>query len=219
MTRRPPATLAAEGDDPTTLMKEDGIAVCSSLWVESFRSPDATVANLAGYLRRLELWVVAYQKVCADETGAYLPRSAIQRPALDDLLALRNAVLDRRFKWGARLHFFVRSPKDKTDYESLSKRKIRTLLTTTQPQAFQDRIVQEVLLMILEPIYEARFSPKSYAFRPGRTAHTAIRTIRRSFAGYLWYVKGDLSTVLDGEKVGMVMSALLRMYGTRRWWT
>ncbi|KAG9450992.1 hypothetical protein H6P81_010957 [Aristolochia fimbriata] len=205
MLRRPP-----EADDPSALIKEDGISVCSSIWVESFRNPDVTVTNLSSYLRRFELWVIAYQKVCIDEIGSYMPRSSIQNTALEDLLALRNAVLDSRFKWGARLEFIIKSPKDKTDYESLSKRKIRTLLTTTQPAPFQDRIVQEVLLMILEPIYEGRFSQKSYAFRPGRNAHTVIRVIRRNFAGYLWYIKGDLSTILDGVKVGMVINALLR---------
>nr|DAD47665.1 TPA_asm: hypothetical protein HUJ06_017602 [Nelumbo nucifera] len=64
--------------------------------------------------------------------------------------------------------------------------------------------------MILEPIYEARFSQKSFAFRPGRNAPTVLRIIRRSFAGYLWYIKGDLSTILDGLEVGMVISALVR---------
>ncbi|KAJ4838193.1 Nuclear intron maturase 2, mitochondrial [Turnera subulata] len=197
-------------DDPSNLMKEDGVSVCCQMWIENFRQPDRTVNNLSSYLRRFELWVLAYQKVCADEMGAYMPRSAIQRSALEDLLALRNAVLDDRFKWGARLKFFIKSPKDKTEYESLSKRKIRALLTTTQPAAFQDKIVQEVLFMILEPVYEARFSQKSFAFRPGRNAHTVIRVIRRNFAGYLWYLKGDLSTVLDGMKVGAVISALMR---------
>lgn len=197
-------------DDPSTLMKEDGVALCSQMWIDSFRAPDATGTNLTNFLRRLELWVLAYQKVCADEMGAYMPRSAIQRSALEDLLALRNAVLDSRFKWGARLEFFIKSPKDKTEYESLSKRKIKAILTTTQPAAFQDKIVQEVLFMILEPMYEARFSEKSFAFRPGRNAHSALRTIRRSFAGYLWYIKGDLSTMLDGMKVGLVISALMR---------
>ncbi|KAJ8556512.1 hypothetical protein K7X08_032264 [Anisodus acutangulus] len=180
------------------------------MWIDSFRETDKTVNNLTDYLRRFELWVLAYQKVSADDTGAYMSRSAITRSALEDLLALRNAVLDNRFKWGARLEFYIKSPRDKMDYESLSKRKIKAILTTTQPSAFQDRIVQEVLFMILEPIYEARFSQKSFAFRPGRTAHTALRVIRRSFAGYLWYIKGDLSTVLDGMKVGMVISALMR---------
>ncbi|XP_016438827.2 nuclear intron maturase 2, mitochondrial [Nicotiana tabacum] len=201
---------APDPNDPATLMKEDGISLCCRMWIDSFRESDKTVTNLTDYLRRFELWVLAYQKVSADDTGAYMPRSAITRSALEDLLALRNAVLDNRFKWGARLEFFIKSPRDKTDYESLSKRKIKAILTTTQPSPFQDRVVQEVLFMILEPVYEARFSQKSFAFRPGRTAHTALRVIRRSFAGYLWYIKGDLSTVLDGMKVGMVISALMR---------
>lgn len=201
---------APDPDDPATLMKEDGVSVCSQMWIENFREPDRTVTNLTSYLRRFELWVLAYQKVCCDEMGAYVPRSAIQRSALEDLLALRNAVLDSRFKWGARLDFFIKSPKDKTDYDSLSKRKIKAILTTTQPASFQDKVVQEVLLMMLEPIYEARFSQKSYAFRPGRNAHTVLRVIRRNFAGYLWYIKGDLSAVLDGMKVGLVIGAMMR---------
>lgn len=201
---------APDPDDPSNLMKEDGVSVCSQMWIENFREPDRIVTNLTSYIRRFELWVLAYQKVYADETGTYMPRSAIQKSALDDLLALRNAVLDDRFKWGARLQFFIKSPRDKTDYESLSKRKIKAILTTTQPAPFQDKIVQEVLFMILEPMYESRFSQKSYAFRPGRNAHTVLRVIRRNFAGYLWYIKGDLSTVLDGMKVGLVISALMR---------
>lgn len=201
---------APDPDDPTNLMKEDGVSVCSQMWIENFREPDRIVTNLTSYIRRFELWVLAYQKVYADETGTYIPRSAIQKSALEDLLALRNAVLDDRFKWGARLQFFIKSPRDKTDYESLSKRKIKAILTTTQPAPFQDKIVQEVLFMILEPIYESRFSQKSYAFRPGRNAHTVLRVIRRNFAGYLWYIKGDLSTILDGMKVGLVINALMR---------
>lgn len=197
-------------DGPMNLMKEDGVSVCSQMWIENFREPDRLVSNLISYLRRFELWVLAYQKVYADEIGSYVPRSSITRSALEDLLALRNAVLDNRFKWGARLEFFIKSPKDKTDYESLSKRKIKAILTTTQPAPFQDKLVQEVLLMILEPIYEARFSQKSFAFRPGRNAHTVLRVIRRNFAGYLWYIKGDLSPILDGLKVGLVISALMR---------
>ncbi|VFQ65044.1 unnamed protein product [Cuscuta campestris] len=197
-------------NDPATLMKEDGVSICSKMWIQSFREPEKTVTNLTDYLRRFELWVLAYQKVCADDIGAYMPRSSITRSALEDLLGLRNAVLDNRFRWGARLEFFIKSPRDKTEYESLSKRKIKAILTTTQPSPFQDKIVQEVLFLILEPIYEARFSEKSFAFRPGRTARTVLRVIRRSFAGYLWYMKGDLSTVLDGMKAGLVIGALMR---------
>ncbi|XP_030444069.1 nuclear intron maturase 2, mitochondrial-like [Syzygium oleosum] len=197
-------------DDPANLIKEDGVSVCSQMWIENFKEPDRIATNLSSYLRRFELWVLAYQKACIDETGSYVPKSSIQRAELEDLLALRNAVLDNRFRWGSRLEFFIKSPRDKTEYQSLSKRKIKAILTTTQPTPFQDKIVQEVLLMILEPIYEARFSQKSFAFRPGRNAHTVLRVIRRNFAGYLWYIKGDLSTILDGMKVGLVIGSLMR---------
>ncbi|KAK9155234.1 hypothetical protein Sjap_002714 [Stephania japonica] len=206
----PPRRLPPDPDELSALMKEDAISLCSSMWIDSFRDTETTASSLTPHLRRFELWLLAYQKVCAEETGSFTPRSAIQRSALEDLLGLRNAVLDSRFKWGARLEFFIRSPKDKVDLQTLSKRKIKAIMTTTQPTAFQDRIVQEVLLMILEPIYEARFSQKSYSFRPGRNAHTVLRVIRRSFAGYLWYIKGDLSTILDGMKVGLVIGALVR---------
>ncbi|GFZ00880.1 intron maturase, type II family protein [Actinidia rufa] len=171
------------------------------MWIENFREPDKTLTNLTTYLRRFELWVLAYQKVCADEMGAYMPRSAIQRSAMEDLLALRNAVLDSRFKWGARLEFFIKSPKDKTEYESLSKRKIRAILTTTQPSPFQDRIVQEVLFMILEPVYEARFSQKSFAFRPGRNAHTVLRV------GMV--ISALMSDVRDKKVVDLIKAALV----------
>lgn len=193
--RHPPASLRGAhpspaisasplSDELSSLTREDSVSLLSSHWISSFRSPETTAASsLSPLLRSLPLWILAYQKVAADDTGSYVPKHSIPNSALEDLLCLRNAVLDGRFRFGSRLEFFIRSPRDKTDLESLSKRKIKALLTTAQPSPFQDRIVQEVLLMILEPIYEARFSQKSFAFRPGRTAHTVIRVIRRSFAG------------------------------------
>lgn len=62
--------------------------------------------------------------------------------------------------------------------------------------------------MILEPVFEARFSRKSHAFRPGRNAHTVIRTIRSNFAGYLWFLKGDLSEIFDRLDRNVVMGCL-----------
>eukprot|EP01018_Ginkgo_biloba_P012419 Gb_27973 [translate_table: standard] len=201
-------TRSVCSEDP--LVREDAVNICSSLWINSFREPQKMMNNLSGYLKRFELWIMAYQKVCAEETSSFPQRNAIPPNVLEDLLSLRNAVVETRFKWGERLNLYIRSPKDKTATAPLSNRKLKILLTTSQPPPFQDRIVHEVLLMILEPIYEARFSQKSFAFRPGRTAHTALRVIRSNFAGYLWYLKGDLSTILDGVKVGIVMNALVR---------
>ncbi|KAJ3681766.1 hypothetical protein LUZ60_014339 [Juncus effusus] len=201
-------TFTTDPFDPTTLLKEDPISLCTSLWVSSFSSPSPP--SVSPYLSRLELWLLAYQKAYADDTGSYLPRGSIPASAIHSLLSLRNAVIDGRFKWGNRLTPFVRSPRDKTDPSTLSKRKLKLLLSTPGPSPFQDKIVQEVLLMILEPVFESKFSSKSFAFRPGRTAHTAIRTIRRSFAGYLWYLKGDVTSLLDCPRTNLVLNALIR---------
>lgn len=64
------------------------------------------------------------------------------------------------------------------------------------------------MLLILEPVFEARFSPKAHAFRPGRSAHTVIRTIRSNFAGYLWFLKGNLSEILENVDRNVVMGCL-----------
>ncbi|GJM91518.1 hypothetical protein PR202_ga07895 [Eleusine coracana subsp. coracana] len=201
------------GPDAAAL-RDDPVAITASLWVSSFRAAPAgsPAPPLAPFLSRLELWVLAYQKAYADETGSYLPRSSIPASTLTSLLSLRNAVLDDRFRFGNRLTPCIQSPRaaNSPDPATLSKRKLRALLTTPGPPPFQDRVVQELLMLLLEPVYEARFSSKSFAFRPGRSPHAAIRTIRRSFAPYLWYMKGDLSPLLNSPDPALVVGSLIR---------
>ncbi len=50
-----------------------------------------------------------------------------------------------------------------------------------------DRVVQQSLKMVLEPIFEADFLPVSYGFRPGRRAHDAVAEIHYyATRGYRW---------------------------------
>lgn len=70
--------------------------------------------------------------------------------------------------------------------------------------------------MIMEPLFESRFSSKSHAFRPGRSAHTVIRTIRSNFAGYLWFLKGDLSEIFERLDSRVVMACLEKAVKDRR---
>lgn len=106
----------------------------------------------------------------------------------------------------------LRSPNDKKFSKPLSKRKLEAFVQSNEP-CFQDRVVQEVLLNVLEPVFEPKFSPKSHAFRPGRNAHTVIRTIRSNFAGYLWFLKGDLSEIFEKVDTDVVMECVEK--GTR----
>jgi len=64
--------------------------------------------------------------------------------------------------------------------------------------ALRDRIVQAATLLILEPIFEADFLDCSYGFRPGRSAHQALREIRGHLqAGYQAVYDADLKGYFD----------------------
>lgn len=59
----------------------------------------------------------------------------------------------------------------------------------------RDRVVQAAVLLILEPIFEADFEDCSYGFRPGRSAHGALRAIRQ-------HLKAGLTAVYDADLAG-----------------
>ncbi len=62
----------------------------------------------------------------------------------------------------------------------------------------EDRIVQTALKMVLEPIYEKGFSPRSYGFRPQRGAKDALRQVHHLLKkGYRWVVDADLKGYFD----------------------
>ena len=66
--------------------------------------------------------------------------------------------------------------------------------------SIRDRIVQEAIRMILEPIYEADFSQRSFGFRPNRCTMDAINYITLNTIGnrkYHWTIEGDISSYFD----------------------
>jgi RNA-directed DNA polymerase len=62
----------------------------------------------------------------------------------------------------------------------------------------RDRVVQAAVLVILEPIFEADFEDCSYGFRPGRSAHQALKAIQQHLqAGYSAVYDADLAGYFD----------------------
>ena len=73
----------------------------------------------------------------------------------------------------------------------------------------RDRIVQAATLLILEPIFEADFLDCSYGFRPGRSAHQALREIRGHLqAGYQAVYDADLKGYFDSIPHDKLMACL-----------
>jgi RNA-directed DNA polymerase len=61
-----------------------------------------------------------------------------------------------------------------------------------------DRFIQQLLLQALRPIWEPRFSESSYGFRPGRSAHDAVRQVQNyARAGKTWVVDLDIEQFFD----------------------
>ena len=62
---------------------------------------------------------------------------------------------------------------------------------------WSDKLVGEVIRLLLEAYYEPQFSDHSYGFRPGRGCHTALRKVADTWTGTTWFIEGDVSDCLD----------------------
>lgn len=81
----------------------------------------------------------------------------------------------------------VISPNLQTDVYPKENGKMRPLGVP----AFNDKLLQEVVRMILEAIYKDSLKT-SHGFRPLRSCHTALSDIQKTFSGVKWFVEGDI---------------------------
>ena len=80
-----------------------------------------------------------------------------------------------------------------------------------------DRLIQQALHQVLQPIFEPSFSAGSYGFRPGRNAHQALRQARQYVAqGKRWVVDMDLEKFFDRVNHDLLMSKLAARIGDAR---
>ena len=80
-----------------------------------------------------------------------------------------------------------------------------------------DRMIQQALLQVLQPHYDATFSDASFGFRPGRSAHQAIERAREHMrAGHRWVVDMDLEKFFDRVNHDVLMSRLARRIEDKR---
>jgi retron-type reverse transcriptase len=62
---------------------------------------------------------------------------------------------------------------------------------------WSDKLLHEVLRMLLEAYYEPRFSRHSHGFRPRRGCHSALSEIQRTWKGTAWLIEGDVHGCFD----------------------
>jgi RNA-directed DNA polymerase len=80
-----------------------------------------------------------------------------------------------------------------------------------------DRLIQQALHQVLQPIFDPTFSEESYGFRPGRSAHQALKRAREHVrAGQRWVVDLDLEKFFDRVNHDVLMARVARRVKDKR---
>ncbi|WP_181383934.1 reverse transcriptase/maturase family protein [Streptomyces sp. NWU339] len=75
--------------------------------------------------------------------------------------------------------------------------------------SWTDKLVGEVMRLLLEAYYEPTFSDRSHGFRPGRGCHTALTEVANTWTGTTWFIEGDIADCFgsfDHEVVITILS-------------
>jgi group II intron reverse transcriptase/maturase len=129
-----------------------------------------------------DLYLLAYGKIYRN-AGAMTPgstRETVDGMSLAKIEAIITALRQERYRW---------TPVRRTYIEKKGSSKKRPLGLPT----WSDKLLQEVIRLLLEAYYEPQFSGRSHGFRPGRGCHTALREIQHGWHGTVWFVEGDIS--------------------------
>ncbi len=132
-----------------------------------------------------ELFLTAYGRIYRNK-GAMTPgvtTETMDGMSLADIDATIEALRYERYRWTPVRRVYIPKPNGKT----------RPLGIPTR----SDKLVQEVMRLILEAYYDPQFSARSHGFRPGRGCHTALREVHRTWNGTVWFIEGDISQYFD----------------------
>lgn len=160
------------------------------------QSSDYKYERLYRYLFSEEMFAVAYQRIYAKQ-GNMTPGT--------DGKTIDEMSLERIERW-------IVSLKDES-YQPHPARRVYIPKKNGKKRplgipSFEDKLVQEVVRLLLEAIYEGHFEGTSHGFRPHRSCHTALGMIQKSFAGAKWFIEGDIKGFFDNIDHNVLISIL-----------
>jgi group II intron reverse transcriptase/maturase len=146
-----------------------------------------------------ELYLQAYANLYQNK-GALTPgitEETIDGMSLNKIHQLIDEVKHERFRWTPVRRIYIPKKNGST----------RPLGIPT----WRDKLLQEVIRLLLNAYFEPQFSDHSHGFRPQRGCHTALEEIKYTCRGTKWFIEGDISKCFDSFDHG-VMVNILRDY-------
>lgn len=160
------------------------------------QSSDYKYERLYRYLFSEEMFAVAYQRIYAKQ-GNMTPGTdgkTIDEMSLERIERLIVSLKDESYQPHPARRVYIPKKNGK-------KRPLGI-------PSFEDKMVQEVVRLLLEAIYEGHFEGTSHGFRPHRSCHTALGMIQKSFAGAKWFIEGDIKGFFDNIDHNVLISIL-----------
>ncbi len=143
-----------------------------------------------------DLFLMAYGRIYRNQ-GAMTKGTTEETAdgmALDKIKAIIDDLRYERYRWSPARRVYI--PK-----KNGTKRPLGV-------QSWSDKLVQEVIRLLLDAYLEPQFSPHSHGFRPERGCHTALREIYQNWAGSVWFIEGDISKCFDALSHELLLSML-----------
>ena len=140
------------------------------------------VERLYRQLFNPQLFLMAYGKLYSNR-GAMTPGvtgETVDGMSLAKIGAIIGALRAERYRW---------QPVKRVYIEKKNSSKKRPLGLPT----WSDKLVAEVVRLLVEAYYEPQFSGRSHGFRPGRGCHTALSEVVDVWKGTHWFIEGDIS--------------------------
>lgn len=150
-------------------------------------------------IQNRELFLLAYGRLYAHEgamTSGVDAKDTIDGMSLEKIDAIIEKLHSGTYEWKPVKRVYI--PK--------SKGKKRPIGITS----WNDKLLQEVIRIVLEAYYEPRFSDYSHGFRPNRGCHTALAQIKRVWCGVKWFVEGDIHSCFDEIRHDVILDILAR---------
>lgn len=134
-----------------------------------------------------QLYLIAYGKIYRNH-GAMTPGvtpETVDGMRLNKIQAIIEALRYERYRWRPARRVYIA--------KKGSAKKKRPLGLPS----WSDKLLQEVVRMLLEAYYEPQFSDHSHGFRAGRGCHTALQSIYPGWRGTTWFIEGDIAQCFD----------------------